>query len=432
MYEDYFGFTGQPFHLNPDPSFYFESRGHKRAFAYLTYGLYQGEGFIVITGEVGAGKTTLVRCLLEQIDTNRIVAANLVSTQLDAEDLLRSVATAFGVRTKAISKARLLAELEAYFVSLVPLGKRPVLIVDEAQNLTRRAVEELRMLSNFQLGNTALLQSILIGQPELRDLMRSADMKQLGQRVLASYHLGPMDRDEIRQYIEHRLSKVGWKGDPKIEADFYDAVHLASGGIPRRINSLCNRVLLLAFLNEKHVIAASDLAEVLEELKDESALGLEVDPQETAEAIMQKEFTDSDIQASRLWRMLSSAESVVRLRQGRAGRDGGLSTEERVERLERAIMTVLDVVTRMVHRQAQKEEAAPPEPQPAVTVSEPPAFEPAAPNAALVEPASGPNSDNQTAPLPRLTDVSGAPAEPAPIGPERQADIVDYREWRRS
>ena len=165
MYESYFGLTGKPFQLNPDPSFYYGSRGHKRAFAYLEYGLYQSEGFIVITGEIGAGKTTIVRSLLEQLDPGKVVAAQLVSTQLDAEDVLRSVAVAFGLPVKSVDKAMLLASLEAFLCQCATEKKRALLVVDEAQNLTERAVEELRMLSNFQLGDQALLQSFLIGQP---------------------------------------------------------------------------------------------------------------------------------------------------------------------------------------------------------------------------------------------------------------------------
>ena len=205
MYESYFGLTGKPFQLNPDPSFYFGSRGHKRAFAYLEYGLYQSEGFIVITGEIGAGKTTIVRSLLEQLDPAKVVAAQLVSTQLDADDLLRAVGAAFGLPVKSLDKAMLLAALEAFLCKLVTEKKRALLVVDEAQNLSPRAVEELRMLSNFQLGDQALLQSFLVGQPELRDIMQSPQMQQLRQRVIASYHLGPLDKAETQGYVEHRL-----------------------------------------------------------------------------------------------------------------------------------------------------------------------------------------------------------------------------------
>ncbi len=269
MYETFFGLTGKPFQLNPDPAFYFGSRGHKRAFAYLQYGLHQSEGFIVITGEIGAGKTTLVRSLLTQIDASRLVAAQLVSTQLDAEDLLRAVATAFGLPTKAVEKAQLLAELEAFLLSLVPQGKRALLVVDEAQNLSGRAIEELRMLSNFQLGSQGLMQSFLVGQPELRNLMQRPELQQLRQRVTASYHLGPMDRAETQAYVEHRLRHVGWKEDPRFEGRAFDAIYSFSSGIPRRINTLCNRILLAAFLSERHVVTMADVTETADEMKHE-------------------------------------------------------------------------------------------------------------------------------------------------------------------
>ena len=181
MYEDYYGLSGKPFQLNPDPAFFFGSRGHKRAFAYLQYGVHQSEGFIVITGEIGTGKTTLVRSLFENLDRNRLVAAQIVSTQLDADDMLRSVAIAFGLPIKAVDKASLLASLEAFLCQLAVARKRALLVVDEAQNLTPRAIEELRMLSNFQLGDQALLQSFLVGQPELRTMMQGPDMQQLRQ-----------------------------------------------------------------------------------------------------------------------------------------------------------------------------------------------------------------------------------------------------------
>ena len=159
MYESYYGLNCKPFQLNPDPSFYFSSKQHRRAKAYLDYGVLRNEGFIVITGEVGAGKTTIVRGLLDSLNPSKVVAAHLVSTQLDAEDTLRMVGAAFGVRSKDVSKSDLLMALEAFLVSQTGQGKRCLLIVDEAQNLTQSAVEELRMLSNFQFGNQALLQS---------------------------------------------------------------------------------------------------------------------------------------------------------------------------------------------------------------------------------------------------------------------------------
>ena len=272
MYEPFYSLTGKPFQLSPDPTFYYGSPVHRRAYAYLEYGLYQGEGFIVITGEIGAGKTTLVRNLLAHLDSRQVAAAHLVSTQLDADDLLRAVAGAFGLQVKNTDKASLLAELESFLRRVAGERKRALLIVDEAQNLTPRAVEELRMLSNFQAGERALLQSFLIGQPELRAILQGQDMQQFRQRIIASYHLGPLDRAETESYIVHRLRQVGWSGDPRLEAGAFDAVYTFTAGIPRRINMVCNRLLLAGFLNEKHVLDIGDVELVAGEIKDELGL----------------------------------------------------------------------------------------------------------------------------------------------------------------
>jgi len=319
VYETFFGLSGKPFQLNPDPAFFYGSRGHKRAFAYLQYGVHQGEGFIIITGEVGAGKTTLVRSLLEQIDPSRLVAAQLVTTQLDAEDLLRAVALAFGLSTKAMDKAQLLAELEAFLVSLVPQGKRALLIVDEAQNLSGRAIEELRMLSNFQLGSQGLLQSFLVGQPELRQLMQGPDLQQLRQRVTASYHLGPMDRGETQEYVEHRLRHVGWSNLPQFSPGAFDAIYTFSAGIPRRINTLCNRVLLAAALSEEHDITAPNVDATADEIRLELSEGSS-GPATGA--------VNADI------RDFEEGEPAVGL-------------EQRVVRLERAMTATLDLLQQM-------------------------------------------------------------------------------------
>ena len=295
MFEPFYRLSGSPFQLSPDPSFFYGSRGHKRAYAYLQYGLYQGEGFITLTGEVGAGKTTLIRNLLQQLDSKKVVAAQLVSTQLDADSLLRAVATAFGLAVREYDKARLLAQLEAYLVSLVPKGKRALLIVDEAQNLAPEAVEELRMLSNFQLKDRALLQSFLVGQPELRQLMRSSSMQQLRQRVIASYHLGPLDGDETRAYIEHRLKHVGWKNDPTFQNEVFGRIHEFTGGVPRRINTLCTRMLLASFLSEKHAISVADVEQVIAELAEEFG----EDALEAPEALVAKPDSANVVQLER-------------------------------------------------------------------------------------------------------------------------------------
>lgn len=268
MYESFYGLTGKPFQLNPDPHFYFGSKQHRRAMAYLEYGMHQNEGFIVVTGEVGAGKTTIVRNLLDGLDAGQVVAAHLVSTQLDAEDILFMVAAAFGVRAKG-AKSEVLMSLEAFLVGAAARNKRCLLIVDEAQNLTQRAVEELRMLSNFQLGTQSVLQTFLIGQPEFRAILQSPDMLQLRQRVIASCHISPMDREETQGYVEHRLHCVGAKDQPGFDGEAFDAIHAASGGVPRRINALCDRLLLSGYLAGKTEFKREDVETIAREIEDE-------------------------------------------------------------------------------------------------------------------------------------------------------------------
>ena len=331
MYETYYGLSGKPFQLNPDPSFFFGSRGHKRAFAYLQYGVYQSEGFIVITGEVGAGKTTIVRNLFEQLDRSQLVAAQIVSTHLDADDMLRAVSTAFGLPTRAVDKATLLASLEAFLCQLAIDRKRALLVVDEAQNLSPRAVEELRMLSNFQFQDQALLQSFLIGQPELRAMMQSPQMQQLRQRVIASYHLGPMDKGETQGYVEHRLTHVGWKGDPKFGADAIDLIHTISGGIPRRINLVCNRLMLAGFLGEKHAFNAADVQAIAREIREE--LG----PEAASLAAVPSGARDAAVGT-----MPARAPDAAFIEHVR-------DIEERMDRLEKTVGTAVDLLHRLLH-----------------------------------------------------------------------------------
>ena len=273
MDEQYYGLSAPPFQINPDPGFYFESKGHGSAFQYLRFGAFQGEGFIVVTGEIGAGKTTLLRALLQELDPARVVAAQLVSTQLGADDLLSAVALAFGIGVEGLSKAKLLVTLEAFLATLATSRRRALLIIDEAQNLSLESIEELRMLSNFQFGNRALLQSFLVGQPELRDLLRQPRLEQLRQRVLASCHLGPMDAAETQGYIEHRLRHVGWQQRPSFDARTFELIHRATGGVPRRINLLCNRLLLSAYLDEAQRIDVERVRRVERELHAESSTG---------------------------------------------------------------------------------------------------------------------------------------------------------------
>lgn len=269
MYEAFYGLSNKPFQLNPDPSFYFDSKQHRRAKAYLEYGVMRNEGFIVITGEVGAGKTTILRGLLDSLNRSDVVVGQLVTTQLDAEDTLRMVGAAFGFQVKGVTKSELLITLEAFLIGQASQGKRCLLVVDEAQNLSPRAVEELRMLSNYQLGTQALLQSFLVGQPEFREILQRPEMEQFRQRVAATCHIGPLDLEDTQHYIEHRLKCAGASGKPEFEADAFQAIFNASQGIPRRINAVCDRLLLLGYLNNKTLLTVADVDEVVKEFARE-------------------------------------------------------------------------------------------------------------------------------------------------------------------
>ncbi|QHE85913.1 XrtA/PEP-CTERM system-associated ATPase [Hydrogenophaga sp. BPS33] len=274
MYEAYYGLTSKPFQLNPDPRFYYSSKPHRRARSYLVYGVMRGEGFIVITGEVGAGKTTIVRDLLDSLENGSVVAAHLVSTQLGADDALKLVCAAFGVAVRGAGKADMLMALEAFFITQTTQGKRCLLIVDEAQNLQPQAVEELRMLSNFQFGEQALLQTFLVGQPEFRNILQGPGMLQLRQRVTARCHLGPLDEEDTRAYIEHRIKCAGGTDKPVFEPGVFAGIFHHSGGIPRRINTLCDRLLLQGYLLEATTLTVDALNEVVAEMHAESAVPL--------------------------------------------------------------------------------------------------------------------------------------------------------------
>jgi putative secretion ATPase (PEP-CTERM system associated) len=271
MYERYYNFTGSPFQLTPDTRFFYGSRGHSRAIAHLTFGLAQDEGFIIVTGEVGAGKTTLIERLVSQLDRDTYVVARINTTQVSSNDLFRLALAGFGVSGVGVegeeaSKSTLLLRFEEALREHRLAGRRCLLIVDEVQNLTLPALEELRMLSNITEGGRASLQTILMGQPQFRRMLASPDLDQLRQRVLASYHLGPLTREETRAYVEHRLSTVGWCGNPLWKDPAFAAVHDHTGGIPRRINRLCGRVLLYGALERADTITAAIVVDTAEEL----------------------------------------------------------------------------------------------------------------------------------------------------------------------
>jgi len=267
MYDDHYGLSGRPFALTPDPKFWFDTATHRKAMAYLGYGLSQGEGFIVITGDVGAGKTTLVGHLMATIDRERLHVIKLVSSQVDGDDLLRIVATGLGVETAGLMKAQLLVAVERGLHAVARSGRRTLLIVDEAQALHTGALEELRMLSNFQAGGHALLQIFLLGQPEFRAALHGSDrLEQLRQRVIAMHHLDPMGAEEVEPYVLHRMSLVGWNGRPKFTPDAFAALYRGSDGVPRRLNQLAGRVLLFGAIEQIDVIDAKVVDAVIADI----------------------------------------------------------------------------------------------------------------------------------------------------------------------
>ncbi len=269
MYTEFYGLKVEPFLLTPDHRFYFESQVHEQAMAHLLYGLSRGEGFIVITGEVGAGKTTIVQRLCATVDREQVVAAHVVTTLLSGAELLRMVCSAFKMRDVPEKKDAVLLCLQDYFESLERAGRKALLIVDEAQNLSASALEELRMLSNFQVGTSAPCQIFLVGQPQFRQTLSHPNLEQLRQRIIASYHLGPMSHDEVAQYLAHRLKHAGWTGDPQFNEGAVEAIFTATGGVPRQINTLCSRLLLLGFLDNMHAFTAADVERVAADLREE-------------------------------------------------------------------------------------------------------------------------------------------------------------------
>ncbi len=270
MYEVFYNFKAEPFRLSPDHRFCFEHKGYAKARAYMAYAFKRAEGFVMITGRPGTGKTTLIGELVESLSRDRVFTANLVCTQLDADDLLKTVAYSFGIGSAKLDKAELLQRLTILFHRWHREGRRALLIVDEAQDLSSSAMEELRLLTNIQIGGQPLLQIFLLGQPELRDLILSPAMEQVHQRIVAATHIDGLEEDETEAYVIHRLAAVGWNGDPAIDRAIFPVIHRFSEGVPRRINLICSRLFLLGSVEQRHAIEVEDVCVVISELQAES------------------------------------------------------------------------------------------------------------------------------------------------------------------
>ena len=270
MYEKYYGFRERPFQLTPSPNWFYASKLHKRALAYLQYGLSQGEGFIVITGDVGTGKTTIANQLLSHLNQDEIIAKQIVTSKLEPDDLIRMIASCFNLVVTEHSKASYLDAIYSYLKRLDAQHRRALLLVDEAQNLPLASIEELRMLSNFQLNGKPLLQSFLLGQNELNAIIQAPDMEQFRQRIIASSNLTALQPEDTRSYIQYRLQQVGGN-QSLLSEDCYPVIQKFSRGIPRKINNLMDRVLLFGYLEECPKLDAGHVQAVIDEISQEVA-----------------------------------------------------------------------------------------------------------------------------------------------------------------
>lgn len=293
MYENYYGLNSKPFQLTPDPDFFFASKWHKRAMSYLQYGLSQAEGFIVITGDIGTGKTTIANSLLAHMEAD-IVAAQIVTPKLSPDELVKMVAAKFELDVLNKTKADILKELEAFLSHLHQQGKRALLLVDEAQNLPLESIEELRMLSNYQAAGKPLLQSFLLGQEELQPILRAPNMEQFRQRIVASCHLAPLTDEECQAYIQYRLQQAGWSGEQALfSTAAFALIFQFTHGVPRKINTLMDRILLYGFLEELQTLDENAVATVVKEVADEMFL-----PETAAAAASEPEGNREDRHAT--------------------------------------------------------------------------------------------------------------------------------------
>jgi type II secretory pathway predicted ATPase ExeA/cell division septation protein DedD len=269
MYEAFYHLNTNPFRITPDPKFCFSHAGYKSAREYLYYALRLGEGFIMVTGRPGTGKTTLAETFLKDLDPTKVSAKRVAVSGLEADDLLRAVAFAYGIEASGLDKATLRHRIQQYFILQEQQGRRALLIIDEAQGLPPSSLEELRLLADLQAESRPLLQLFLVGQEALRDLMCTPGMNQFQQRIIATCHLKPLGIRETRAYINHRLCQAGWKGDPELTGTALLAIHRYSWGVPRHINKLCNRLLVFGYGKGKHILTDIEVRSISEELREE-------------------------------------------------------------------------------------------------------------------------------------------------------------------
>lgn len=269
MYLNFYQLTARPFKLTPDIRFFFPSQCQEKALAYLLYGIEQGEGFVVITGGVGHGKTTLIQRLSREVKAQKVEVTRIAAANLDAESILELVCVSLDIAIDGKSRVGLFKALENYLLKRKSKNIRVLLVIDEAQTLTDEALEELRILTNIEEGGKAALQIFLVGQIELRDRLLQPKFEHLRQRIIASYHIEPFTRAETEKYISARLKEAGWKKDPEIDPIVFDFVHQWTGGIPRRINLLFDRLLLLGYVEDMHTLGEKQIEQAIRDMEKE-------------------------------------------------------------------------------------------------------------------------------------------------------------------
>lgn len=266
VYQEFFRLTEAPFDITPNPRFLFYSAKHREAFNHLLYGIRERKGFVQLTGEVGAGKTTLCRAALEQLDQHYTTAL-ILNPMMSADELMRAIGLEYGLPVTGLDRLTTLAVINQFLLQQVDRGKDTVLIIDEAQDLTDELLEQVRLLSNLETDNRKLLQIVLMGQPELRDRLNQHKLRQLRQRITVRFHLPPLSREEMAKYITHRLHVSGGNGKPYFTGPALWRVHRYSGGIPRLVNALCDKALLAGFVNQTGRISYKLVSRAIRELE---------------------------------------------------------------------------------------------------------------------------------------------------------------------
>jgi len=266
MYLEYFGLQAFPFATSPDPRFYYPSVKHREALACLLYAVEQRKGFGLVSGEVGAGKSMLCRAAIERFG-ERVDTALIVHTLLTPKQFFQAVCEEFGIPTKSRSKIQLINAIKKYLVERHEMGRTVVLMVDEAQDLSRDVLEEVRLLGNLETSSEKLLQILLIGQPELRLIIAAPELRQLNQRITVKFHLGALSRDDVGGYISHRLKVAGAADNGIFDADAKAEAFLASAGIPRLVNVICDQALLQSYVNDERIIRRDTILRVMADME---------------------------------------------------------------------------------------------------------------------------------------------------------------------